>query len=343
MPGYKLPTHGGNLAWASAQFGIDEREWLDMSTGISPWSWPVPNVPEWVYRNLPYQTQPLLRAAADYYGCDEQQLAIVPGSQYAIAQLPQRLPAGCVALPQWGYSEHAQCWQSAGHQPRFYQSFTELLNLCQGPCRYAVVINPNNPTGQFYSVEALTELERTLQTHQKAPALVIDEAFMDVCPEQSFIAHSTLQHTFILRSVGKFFGLAGLRLGFCFSHVNNIRELGTECGPWLVNHPALWLGERALQDSTWIAQQHSRIQYQATKLNALLSASLPNYQHRHAQLFHSVFGPRDELLRLFEAFAQHGILTRLIEQAPFAYLRLGLPAERWAQFENIFLKVIKNL
>ena len=87
-------------------------------------------------------------------------------------------------------------------------------------------MNPNNPDGRVWtSAEA------------NAGFVVIDESFADVAPEVSLIGLASRPGTVVLKGVGKFWGLAGLRLGFALGDPVLIRRLSVLLGPWAVSGP----------------------------------------------------------------------------------------------------------
>ena len=203
--------HGGDLSEASEVFGIPKDQWIDLSTGISPWSWPVPEVPESVWRALPDACDGLEEAAANYYGCDPGVLLAVPGSQYALQHIPFHIDRGRVAIPARGYAEHRAAWLNAGHEVVDYKNAEQLAQLAAGhEVQHAVVINPNNPTGEMVGSQQLMAMQQ--QLHSVGGWMIVDEAFVDALPGNSLVSECPQSGLVVLRSVGKFFGLAGLRL-----------------------------------------------------------------------------------------------------------------------------------
>lgn len=313
-------NHGGNLQAAQAASSY-QGEWLDLSTGISPWSWPVTMPPEAVWQRLPEITPAFEQAVAAYYGSE--QLIAVPGSQYAIEALPRLLPKARVAMPFWGYGEHAKAWQKAGHELVFYHSFTELLALC-GQVEHAVVINPNNPTGEYWSEAQLLQIEQCVPGY-----VVVDKAFADSVevPSQPVLQQP---RRITLRSLGKFFGLAGLRLGFV-ELPEALREAFLDKQLlWGVSSISLWVAEQALADRAWQQQQRQRIAQQRGWVKQYLLQYFSAQQLSEGPLFVSVYGQYDDLLHCQQRFAECGVWLRLFhwpQALPYSYLRIGLPAD----------------
>lgn len=315
--------HGGNLHQAAQRYGIPLAEWLDLSTGINPQHFPIPALAPALFQRLPADTDGLLDAAADYYGC--QHVLATAGSQAALQVLP-RLRAPCrVAIPRTMYQEHAHAWQSAGH----------ALTLLDAPptdeviahCDVLVVCNPNNPTGHRYAPEQLLSWHRTLQ--QRGGWLVVDEAFMDCTPEHSIASHCGQPGLWVLRSLGKFFGLAGLRVGFLLGEPEALAQVETLLGPWTVPGPSQFIATLALQDRNWQQTMIKQLQQTSLKLAQTLTRHRLTPQGGSA-LFQYISYPDSHALH--HALAEQGIWTRYFA-GPNA-LRFGLPNEAdWPRLE----------
>lgn len=315
-----MTEHGGQLGQASRHYGIPVADWLDVSTGISPWVWPVPALPESVWSRLPEADDGLLETAADYYGCAPELLTAVPGSQFAIRQLPQAVPPGSVLVPAVGYTEHARCWREAGHRLVWYRDLDELVRLV-GQADHAVVINPDNPTARVCSADWLLALRREM-----APGglLIVDEAFMDVDAE-SVLPRLPVPGILALRSLGKFFGLAGLRLGFLAGDAPALATVQQQVQPWGVSHPARWVGHRALADGVWQAEQRARIASGSAQLTALLQRVFGATRVHSAGLFSTVFfDDETSAPTVHDKLGRQGVLVRLGDNR--RWLRFGLPA-----------------
>ncbi|NHN37255.1 aminotransferase class I/II-fold pyridoxal phosphate-dependent enzyme [Pseudomaricurvus alcaniphilus] len=309
-------SHGGRLNAAAQEYGIPVEQWLDLSTGISPWSWPVPAVPPEVWQRLPEEDDQLLDCAGAYYGCPATQLLAIPGSQFAIRQLPALdcIERDAVALPALGYQEHALGWQSAGHRLCFYWSLEELFALVeQQQVRHAVVINPNNPSAEQADRSDLLVLAAKLAAG--GGLLLVDEAFIDSRAEHSLIGEP-VDNLVVLRSLGKFFGLAGVRLGFVWADKKILAALAARLDPWAVSHPARWIGARALAASDWQALQRRRLQEASAAWQQQLGRCLPGLSLRATELFVSARVSPSRGQALMDAAARHGLLLRLLQPWP---------------------------
>ena len=305
--------HGGGLDAAVATFGGARADWLDLSTGINPVPYPMPTIPAAAWTALPDRdaTKRLVQRARAFWNIPAAAAVLaVPGASAAIAQLPRLVTPGRVAIPGPTYNEHAAAFRAAD------------WTLSDDPRDAIVVVHPNNPDGTMRQAEELA-----------CPFTIIDESFCDVVPDVSLIRLSARPGTIVLKSFGKFWGLAGLRLGFAIGDPEIIADLAEALGPWPVSGPALAIGADALADRAWADQTRSRLAADARRLDELLLSQ----------------GARvtggTSLFRLYQVedavaaqarLARHRIWSRVF---PYAddWLRLGLPPpDRWAQLEAAF-------
>ena len=310
--------HGGGINAAARHHGIPVDQWLDLSTGINPRGWPVPALPEAVWQRLPEADDQLERAARDYYRAPE--LLAMAGSQAAIQLLPalraELHGAGRVGFLSPGYAEHPHNWERHGHQ-------LQRLDAAQIDARHQqldviVLCRPNNPDGGVVPVEVIERWHRGLAARDGW--LVVDEAFADSVPAISLAAMSRHPGFIVLRSPGKFFGLAGMRLGFLLAHPTLLDPIRERAGPWTVSHPARWIGSRVLADRDWQQATRQTLAASRERLDQLLLSNGLEVTGG-TDLFRWL--PHPEAPSLHRQFARQGILLRLFEQ-PRA-LRLGLP------------------
>ncbi|CAM3154085.1 threonine-phosphate decarboxylase CobD [Paracoccus nototheniae] len=234
--------HGGNLDAAVARFGAGD--WIDLSTGINRRPWPVPAVTASAWRALPTAEAEagLIRSAAAWFGCDPAQVLPVAGASAAIQLLPRLLPGRRAAVLTPSYNEHAASLTAAG-----WQVSPAADSAAMAGADLAVVVNPNNPDGREWTPAALIALARQVGW------LVVDESFADPRPDLS-LAPDLPANAVVLRSFGKFWGLAGLRLGFVIAAPDLLERLREAAGPWSVNGPALQIATQAMADRDWADQ-----------------------------------------------------------------------------------------
>ncbi len=238
-------VHGGAIGAAVARFGGRREDWLDLSTGINPVPPPMPAMEaEWLTRLPEAEAEAGAREAARRFtgAPDGADVVLAPGSQAIISLLPHLLPPGEAAILEPAYAEHARAFRAADH------AVVPLADPAGVPAtaRVAVVVNPNNPDGRRFGRAELLVLADTLAA--RGGWLVVDEAFMDADPRESLGPDAGRQGLVVLRSFGKFFGLAGLRLGFALTAPDLGAALAARLGPWCVSGPALGLGARLMGD-----------------------------------------------------------------------------------------------
>ncbi|KJH83152.1 threonine-phosphate decarboxylase CobD [Pseudomonas sp. KSR10] len=317
--------HGGRLRAAAREFGVPLSDWLDLSTGIAPYGFDLPDIPADVWVRLPETDDALESAARDYYHAES--LLPVAGSQAAIQVLPRLRRQSQVGIISPCYGEHAEAWRRGGHR---------LVEFSEGGVPRAldqldvlVVVNPNNPTGRLLSPAQL--LDWHAQLAARGGWLIVDEAFIDPTPAQSLAMHSHLPGLIVLRSFGKFFAMAGARLGFVLAEDELLGQLGDTLGPWPIAGPSRFMGISLLTDCRGQRLQRERLQADAERLAQLLTAhALP--PTGGCGLFQWVATEASN--RLYEFFAKQGILVRRYRYP--SSLRFGLPGDElgWARLAD---------
>ena len=315
--------HGGNLREAARHYG--RGDWVDLSTGINPHGYPAPAPSGAAWHRLPEPDPALLAAARAYYRA--RLLLPVAGTQAAIQALPRLRPPSRVAVSAPSYAEHAYHWGLHGHTRR--QVAYAKLQAAIDDSDVVVVVNPNNPTGETIAPERL--LDWAARLHARGGWLVVDEAFGDTAVDLSVARHAAQPGLIVLRSIGKFFGLAGLRLGFVAAHERMLADLADLLGPWAVSGPAQEIALQALGDTDWQLATHARLAQAGKRMARLLQA-------------HGVASAGTPLFRWWpearpEAFHEHmaarGIWCRLFRDAARG-IRVGLPAseDEWRRLEQ---------
>ncbi|WMI98420.1 threonine-phosphate decarboxylase CobD [Pseudomonas chlororaphis subsp. aurantiaca] len=325
--------HGGRLRKAADQYGIAEADWLDLSSGLAPWPWPIPEIGMRAWARLPETDDGLEQAARDYYGAAH--VLPVPGSQAAIQLLPRLRRAGKVGVLSPCYAEHAEAWRRSGYIVR--EVLEQEVDFFLDSLDVLVVVNPNNPTGLSLTPERLLDWHARLA--QRGGWLVVDEAFMDNTPQLSLAAQADQVGLIVLRSFGKFFGLAGVRLGFVLAERKLLKRLAEQVGPWAVSGPTRVLGQACLRDNEGHGRQRLRSEAASLRLAQLLERHGLKPQGGCA-LFQWLITDRAELLHEF--MARRGILLRLFTHN--SSLRFGLPADEadWSRLEQAFVAYAKE-
>ncbi|MBY0238913.1 MAG: threonine-phosphate decarboxylase CobD [Burkholderiaceae bacterium] len=322
-----MPEHGGNLRDAMRRYG--QHDWLDLSTGINPHWYPAPPIAGNAWHRLPETDPALAQAAQAFYGAPR--MLAVAGTQAAIQALPRLRPPSRVTVSSPSYAEHAHHWRQHGHAMR--EVAYSDLDAAVDDSDVVVLCNPNNPTG------AQVPAEQLLQWAEKLAArggwLVVDEAFGDTV-SGSVAAHTDRAWSgggalIVLRSVGKFFGLAGLRLGFVAAPPALLQPLEALLGPWAVSGPAQQVALAALNDTAWQHAMREQLAQQGRRLQALLAQY--HIESSGTALFQ--WWPEPQAEALHEHLAQRGIWVRLFPRAARG-IRIGLPPDEagWRRLEQ---------
>ena len=264
----------------------------------------------------PGRARDLAAVAAAAYGAPAAVNVVpAPGTQILLPRIASLVPPGRAFVLGPTYQEHARAAAIAGHEVAEVRSFERLAEA-----DLAVLVNPNNPDGRVVSRLELLELAAKLRA--KGGLLVVDEAFMDVGPRSEGLAGDVdLGGIVVLRSFGKFFGLAGIRLGFALAHALVAERLEEELGPWSVAVPALEYGIKALSDAAWQAEMRETLAKAAGRLDQAFSragvvTTGGTSLFRHVDI--------DDAGDLFGALGRQGILVRSFADRP-TQLRCGVP------------------
>ena len=309
VPDGKTVAHGGDLGDVRRRHPGAPQPWIDLSTGINPLPYHVPDLPADSWSRLPSHEaeRALIAAAAARYRCEPGQLVAAPGTQALIQILPRLVPRSRVAIVGPTYAEHELNWRRHGHD------VAVVADLEAADADIVVVVNPDNPTGRLLPTQALRGVAARL--------LVVDEAFIDLMPSEASLAGELPDNAIVLRSFGKVYGLAGLRLGFAIAAVPLAQRLREELGPWAVSGPALSIGAAALTDDAWLQETASRLAGDARRLDALL-VSAGFTVLGGTLLFRLASHP--EAQGKIEDLARRGIHVRAFADRPTC-LRFGLP------------------
>jgi cobalamin biosynthetic protein CobC len=311
-------AHGGDLAAARAMFPGAPEPFIDLSTGINPHRYPLPDLPGDSFARLPDRTaiRRLASVAASAYGAPSPDHVVpAPGTQMLLPQVAALAEPGRAAILETTYAEHRRAAELAGHQATIVADMTQLRDA-----DLAVVVNPNNPDGRIVTRQELLDLADHLRRGRGM--LVVDESFADVVPGASLAGETNRDNIVVLRSFGKFYGLAGLRLGFAIASPRLAERLDAMLGPWAVSGPAVVIGEKALADVEWKRQTVGQLAADAKRLDELLvkagldlAGGTPLYRLTRSH----------DAYETFDRLGRAGILVRRFAEAP-TWLRWGLPA-----------------
>ncbi len=324
-----VADHGGSLERGRTLFPTAPRPFVDLTTGINPHSYPVSDLPATAFSRLPEpgRIAALAAVAGQAYGAAaDAGVVAAPGSQLLLPLIAGLVQPGQARILGPTYAEHRRAAALAGHDAAEAHDPATL-----GEADLAVVVNPNNPDGRLIAADALLALADRLA--RRNGLLVVDEAFMDVqAPGESLAAHVGAAPIVVVRSFGKFFGLAGVRLGFAIAAEPRAEKLAAMLGPWAVSGPALELGLIALADQPWQGAMRARLSGEAARLDRLLAVN-GIAVIGGTSLFRTV--ELDAAAALFDWLGRQGILVRRFD-ADARRLRFGLPgdAQAWQRLEQ---------
>jgi cobalamin biosynthetic protein CobC len=310
--------HGGNLGAARQCFPHAPEPFIDLSTGINPYPYPVPEIPPDRFFRLPDQASVgrLAAIAAQAYGAPSKDCVVpAPGTQILLPQVAMLVAPGRAAILGPTYAEHLRAAKLAGHQANEVAEVEQLRSA-----DLAIVVNPNNPDGRIVPRAELLDIARDLR--QRDGILVIDEAFADVVSSDVSLAGDLdCRNVVVLRSFGKFFGLAGLRLGFALTAPHLATRLDALLGPWAVSGPAVFIGEMALADTCWKSRMLAHLADAARRLDSVLAGcDLEIVGGTSLYRLTQSSGAQE----LFGHLGHAGILVRRFAEHP-TWLRWGLP------------------
>lgn len=319
-----MQHHGGDLDRAQALYG--RADWIDLSTGINRAPYPLPEIAQEVWACLPMAKDiaTLEQVAARAYGAPC--ALALSGAQAAIQLIPRLDAPGRAAVLSPSYNEYAAALAGQGWQVTHVRDLDAMAGA-----DLAIVVNPNNPDGRVFATAALKDLA------QDVGRLVIDESFVDAVPALSLAPElaGLGERVVILRSFGKFYGLAGLRLGFVLAGPETLARLRLLAGPWAVSGPAVAIGSVALADTAWREATIQRLTTEATRLDAL-TAHAGWALVGGCALFRTFATP--DAAQSQHQLACHGIWSRRFSYDAH-WLRLGLPGTEaeWARLKKALI------
>jgi cobalamin biosynthetic protein CobC len=301
--------HGGGLEAAKREFG--DGDWLELSTGINPHPWPGAAGMAFDWQRLP-DTEALAQletVAAGFFGVDPRHVCAVPGSEIGL-RLVGALVGGPAHHIAPGYRTHGD--MVAGSTAIAREEITDAGETL-------ILANPNNPDGHAVGAAAMREL-----LSRRTGWLLVDEAFADVDPANSLAAAvRDDQRLAVFRSFGKFFGLAGVRLGFVIAPQDLVAALRHRLGAWPLSAAAIAISTAAYADQDWIAVTRRRLPRETAALDAMLVRR--GYKPIGACPLFRLIEAADAYA-LFERLARRAILTRPFADRP-DWLRIGLPVD----------------
>jgi cobalamin biosynthetic protein CobC len=327
-------NHGGQLENIKRAYPNQALPWIDLSTGISPYAYTVSDndIRTIDLKCLPQDHNCLTQAAYEYYGT--KQLSVIPGSMWAIQMLPviRKLTANDprpVLLPRQGFNEHGKAWTGQGYNIETYERLPTLDQLNRA--QVCIVINPNNPTGSLIEMAELTGILNILSASNAW--LIVDEAFID--PYQnlkySMSSQTNKEGLIVLRSFGKFFGLAGLRLGAILANKEIQIQVSMMLNNWSLSNVSQAIGQKAWQDKAWQAETKDKLIISGERLQTLFTKL--NYKTVGTVFFQTLYMANAK--EFYQYLLSSGIYTRFLDKQDG--VRFGLPSleSQWERLELV--------
>lgn len=306
-----MRDHGGNIDWAKLHYGGED--WIDLSTGINRVPYPTGQIRQDAWTALPTKaaTADLCAAARSRYRLtDDGGIAVFSGAQGAIQLYPHLWQPGDARIFGPTYNEHQATLERAGWRVTIVSEIDDIRGGDLG-----VVVNPNNPGGEHFEPGLLLSLKGDVG------CLIVDESFIDATPDLTLAPWLGDSGLLVLRSFGKFYGLAGLRLGFLLGNSQEVRRISEMAGPWPVAGPAIEIGTRALRDEAWVMETVQRLRRDADAIDQIVESR--GWIKRGGTALFRLYECRDAIAAQAE-LAGHAIWTRIFPWSDHL-VRLGLP------------------
>lgn len=198
----------------------------------------------------------LKQSLSKYHALPPAHFTIANGSTELIYNLAAMLPGKKALIVSPSFSEYVRAlnqhhWETQHFvltpDSNFSIDTDKLEMALAGGVDVLFFCNPGNPNGTLYPQRVIEKIYSLCLS--AGTFLVLDEAFMDFCEDSSakrMVVHS--DNAMVLRSMTKFFGIPGLRLGYAISNSTIAERLDSMGGPWSVNTLALAAGSAALHD-----------------------------------------------------------------------------------------------
>lgn len=319
--------HGGNIDEAIIDYGGHEVDWIDLSTGINPECYPIPKFSDTDWRDLPTVTEiRKLESLISSQFKTFSSVMLTPGSQIAINLLPMLFKKQIVGILEPTYSDYFVSFANAGFKVYSCKNLKELFKS-----KIAILVNPNNPDGKNYDVKDLIVLSK------KVNVLIVDESFVEASETSSIISYINQEtnNIIVIKSFGKLYGLAGLRLGFVFSGRSLIKEFKKVFSFWPVSKVSIKIASKAVIDSKWMIRTQIKLKKKAKILDDIMK-SIDFELVGGTNLFRLYSTPNSLSSQKF--LAKKFIWSRIFSYSE-KWLRLGIPSDDDLKKVQIKLKI----
>jgi threonine-phosphate decarboxylase len=260
------PLHGGQLRQIAARFGIPVADLLDFSANVNPDGPPASAVialqqtidEPAILMNYPDLEEMALRESlARYAGIRPENVAVANGFVPLLDAALRMLPIRTCLVPVPAFVEYRRTLERSRVEliPHYLTAESDfrldLARLFDRSCDAILLANPQNPSGVLSSRDSLlriVEWAAELKVH-----VLLDEAFIDFCPEASLAnVADRFPNLIVFRSVTKFFGMAGLRVAYAVAGAERSKQIQEMVAPWSITSLASLAARVAVQDEAYV-------------------------------------------------------------------------------------------
>jgi threonine-phosphate decarboxylase len=280
-----VPLHGGQLHQIAERFGIPASKLLDFSANIDPEGPPATVLAALreslddpsVLTHYPEIGESALRSAiATYTEVSPGNIAVANGFVPLLEAALRVLPIRSCLLPVPAFVEYRRTLTRAGVEviphvltPAGFRY--DVDDMLSGPYDAILLANPQNPSGVLCDREVLLALVATAA--ERDIYILLDEAFIDYCPEESLTREiDRFPNLIVFRSVTKFFGIPGLRVAYTAANSKTNIAIHEAVAPWSITTLASRAVRAALTEAEYANRSRVLNQERRTRLRNNLEA-----------------------------------------------------------------------
>jgi threonine-phosphate decarboxylase len=254
------PAHGGDVAAIARRYGVDPAALVDFSSNADPYGTPA-RVVSALYAlaqskdelsQYPEPTAQALReAAGERHGIDPASVVVANGATALLDAVVRTTAPGATVVPVPAFSEYRRAVESAGSRfvpyplnASFDWDDAELLQrIADEKATLLILANPHNPSGLLVPAVRLRMLAEDCA--RLGTFVIVDEAFIDYAEKES-LARSVPENVIVIRSLTKFFGMPGIRIGYAVASAPLAEAIASRLPSWPVGAVDLAAGVAAL-------------------------------------------------------------------------------------------------
>ena len=269
-----IKKHGGNVHAFSKKTGLDLNEIIDFSANINPlgMSPGIKDALEAILSQAAHYPDPdykkLVKRVAIHEQVKEDQIILGNGAIECIFILAEHLNKKHLHIQAPTFLEYERAFKKYQahvsydvlNHDDFYNTPETILKNTPDTVDVMVICNPNNPTGTLISKAHMLLLLK--ETKKRKITFIVDEAFIDFSEDEEAFSMvdqiNSNPHLIVLKSLTKFYGIPGLRLGYCLSSNQTLVEsIRKDRMPWAINSMVENIGILSLKDLDYIEKTKS--------------------------------------------------------------------------------------